>query len=156
REVASLHLRRGYRALVDHALAGALTLIVHEEERLVLDHRPADIGAEQVEAKLRLDIAHGGRPAMRVHRVIAEKFPPRAVELVGSALYRHVHDSASAAPVLGRVAVAEHAELGDRIDRGPDDIDPLAAETGGVRVVVGSVEQVVVLEGAVAVDADGA
>ena len=58
--------------------------------------------------------------------------------------------------VFGGVGVALDTELLDGVDGGQDDVDAVAAEAGGVRVVVDTIEEVVVLEGAVAVDADGA
>src|SRR5262249_13192282 len=105
---------------------------------------------------LRLNPTQRRRPAMRVHIVVAEKLPARAVQLVGAVFDGYVHYGARAVPVFGGVRIALYAELLYGIDRGKHDVDAIAAEAGGVRIVIDPVQEVVVLQRAVAVDADRA
>src|SRR5262249_54778569 len=156
REIALLHLRRRHDSLVDDAVSIALALVVHKKEGLVLADRTADIRAEEVEPHLRLDAADGWCPAVRVEIIVPEELPARAMELVGPSFDAYIDHGSSAPAVLRRIAVAQHAELLYGIHRRPDHIHTFATEAGGIGVVVSAVEQVVILQRAIPVDADRA
>src|SRR5262249_15876915 len=100
--------------------------------------------------------AQSRRPAVGVHIIVAEEFPAGSVELVAATLDGDVDHGSGAVAVLGRVAVTLYAELGHSVNRGQHHIDAIAAETGGVGSVVNAVEQIVVVQGTVSVDADRA
>lgn len=155
-EVAALQIGGGHRARVSRALTLAFTFVVREEERLIFADRPAKVAAELIEAQLRLPAVDGRGPALGVELVVAEEFPRSATNIVAAALDGDVHNTARTASVLSGVAVRLHLELRYGVHRGPHHIHPFAAEAGGVGVVVHTIEQIVVLQRAIAVDVDRA
>ena len=132
REIAgALERRRHHRGIAVVRLLLAQARVAGEEERLVLDNRPAKGAAELVS----IERIVGRRctrwhPARRVQLLVAEELEGGAVAHVGAGLRHHVHDSRRIASVLRRVAVGQHAELlnGFRVWRRV----PGTAKTGGV------------------------
>src|SRR6478735_6838143 len=99
--------------VVIRILTAALTLIVAKKEGAVFPD-----GAAQGNAKLVLPqlVQSGGRQfAFRVHRIIAEIFIQRAVEIIGAALSNDVHDPADSASGFNAVRVVDYAKLAHRV-----------------------------------------
>ncbi len=146
-EVALAHLRRGHGREVGLAGPDAQALVVGEEERLVLDDRPAEGGAELVLREVRLRAAGlVQEEVVRIEAIVAQELEHAAVEVVRARLDLQVHDAAERLTELGRVGAGLDLELLERVDA-REDHDRLQPGL----VVVDAVEHVVVVAGALAV-----
>src|SRR5260370_2981347 len=85
---------------------------------------------------------------IRVQRVVAEEFISASVELAGAAAGDHGDMTAGAAPVLGQVVSALHAELLDGINAGVGE----KSEVGAAIDIIRAVQSPVILGRTVAVD----
>ena len=92
---------------------------------------------------------------MGVKIVVTKKLPYRAMNLVRAVFDDNVHHSAGAMAIFSRVAIALDTKLLHRIHGGKDHVDTIPAIAGGMGIVVDPVEQIVVLQRPVSVDADG-
>ena len=91
---------------------------VIEEEKFVLENRPAQRKSELVARELRLFDSVGG-VEIRVCREggITAEFVCRPMEVVRSATGSNVHHSTACASVFGGHAIRDHAELLHRVQR---------------------------------------
>src|SRR6266851_10075766 len=100
-----------------------LSLIIKEEEQLVLHYRAANCAAEHVPAKcrpvkrlaLRSDPFESVFPLVRVQLVIAEVFPQVAVEAVGARLDCGTDNAALEIAEFGRGVARNQVEFLDGI-----------------------------------------
>ena len=134
-------LRGGrYHSGAEKALPDAGPVVVAEEEHLVLDDGAAGGYAELVAPQRGDRLARGQKEVAGVELVVAQKFPRRAVKLVGAGLGDDIDDRAAARAELGRVLADLNTELLDRIHRRAE---VPAIEEGFL--VIGAVELVVVV-----------
>ena len=91
------------------------------------------------------------KPVGGVEDVVAEKFPCRAVNAVGSGLDGGIQNGARGTAKLSAEICRLHLEFLDRVQRRKDDEVRSVEEVDRVGVVVDAVQQVVVLRGAQAV-----
>ena len=134
-------------------LALLLVLIVgEEEERLVALDRSAERSAELVLAEV---LVLGAVRVLAEQRAVAAEIEGGALVPVGAALGHHVDEAADRAAELGRGAVGDDLELLHRLEA-DDVLGPLtAALLAEERVVgVGAVDHHVVVDAALAADAD--
>ena len=132
-------------------IAHAPSLVVHEEEGLVVPDGAAQRPAELVLAKGRLGAAElVVEQIIGVELVIAQKLEPAAVELIRAGLDLDIHDAAVGPAELRGVRAGLNLEFLDRVHAGKDD--------HGVQiqfVVVDAIEQEVVVAGAHAIGDEG-
>ena len=131
-----------------------------EEECLVPDDRAAERSAELILAQhgrvglavAVTVVASEGRA--RVEDIVAHELIGAAVELVRSAADRNHDHAACVAAVLRRVIRRLHLHLLNRVERGDHGLRLAVLQPHHGGVVVHAVDQVVVLQGRLAVDAE--
>ena len=120
----------------------ASTLVVGEEEQLVLHDRPANGAAEDLAVEVRFAAAGPvGRPRRRRQLVVAPVVEAVAADVVGSRLDDHVDDRPGDVAELGRVVVGLDADLlhrvrarlvGDQVVDGVVHVDAVEHEVVGL------------------------
>src|SRR6266567_807933 len=105
---------RGYDAEDGRGLADAVTLVVDEKERLILEDRAAHCTAKLVLAVLAL--LDRIEEVTRIEVVVAQELEGRTVKLVGTGLRRNENCAPTSAAVLRRVVEREDVEFLDRVD----------------------------------------
>ena len=118
------------------------TLVVGEEEQLVLHDRPANGAAEDLAVEVRFAAAGPvGRPRRRRQLVVAPVVEAVAADAVGSRLDDHVDDRPGDVAELGRVVVGLDADLlhrvrarlvGDQVVDGVVHVDAVEHEVVGL------------------------
>ena len=101
---------RRHVGVPDRASADAPALVVEEEERFVVNDRPAHAGAELVLAQRRLRASEVVRVS-RIQFLVAQKLKRCPVPLIRSRLRYNHHLPAGALAEFGSVRVALHIEL---------------------------------------------
>ena len=127
------------------------SLVVHEEESLVLLDRAAEAGAELVQGERRNGRTVKGRPG--IQRVVTQRVERAAVKLIGSGFGNHLHLHAARGTAFRAVHRGADAELGDRIER------DVQSRFGLLRlflhaIVIDAVKRIVRVVDGVAVKAD--
>ena len=149
-------IRGGWRyQLVEEAAIHFLApfLVIEEESRVIVHPRnfPAEVETENVVAKFSHCVGGGVEIVAGIRGVVAEELPSLSVELLGSGLDHGADLRRGRQAVFGGVVRGHVAELGNRVDRGHD----AAARAAAVQVLA-AVNQLQVVAGAFAVDADRA
>ena len=98
----------------DRLLVFVAILEAGEEMRLIAADRAAEGEAGVLPIVRR---AQAGQPSRASHDSGTDEQKSAAVQVVGAALGDHRHDAGHRLPVLGGKLVAQHAELGDRVER---------------------------------------
>ena len=124
-------------------LAVSEALVIGEEESLVLADRSAERPAELV---LFQRFRSGGEIVGGVKNIVAQKFPERSVESVGTGASDDVGGRTQALSELGAGVMSKNLELGDGIHRRPENEPAIHAVE-----VVGSVNQKIVRLGPLAI-----
>ena len=147
-EVARPRECRGHRGQNRPAPVVARTLIVAEEEPLVLHDRAADRAAELVLLRIRHELARrriGPRLRERIARLqrfILEELEPAAAERVRPGLGLHRNHTCRRLPELRVVILRRDLRLPDGLEIRVDDDDPedWVAVLGAVKLVPGAAE----------------
>src|SRR5262249_8695007 len=91
-----------------------------------------------------------------VQLLITEEVVCGAVKAIGARFEGEVHDAAGGSPEFRGIRVGLHLKFADRVNRGFDHLGLIRVEGSVVGVVVKSVQQVVVVNGALAARAESA
>ena len=139
-------LLREAEALDTAGRSNARSLVIAEDEKLVLDDGAARGGAELIlhVGPARFACLVVG-PTVGVQILVLQDFKKTAVQLVGAGFEVDVDDRAGRAAILGVDAVRLDAHFADRFHRGPDRVGRLIQKVDGVDVVIDAVQQEVVL-----------
>ena len=139
-----------YPAVEVQPLALARSLVGREEECLVLDDGPAQVGAELVALERRLGLTLEVEEVPGVEVLVPIELEQLAVERVRARARGDVHHRSRAAPVLRAQGLVVDLELGDGVDRRLEgdlvldlvvEVDPVDHEVHGVFAVPGGVER---------------
>ena len=142
-EVALAFGRGRHRGLRRHPLPIAKALVVAEEERAVAFQRAAERDAELILLE-RLDLF--GEVTLGVEGVVADELVEPAAHVVGAGARHDAGRGSAGAAELGRRALRQDAELGDRVYR-----DPQRVAAVHPVLVLRAIHQIGVLFGALAI-----